>query len=367
VTTEINIPAHGGQLRQLAERFGVSVSELLDFSANINPEGPPASVLQAMKRALNDPTTLSRYPDLDERELRLSIAQYAGVAPESVAVGNGFVPLLDAVLATLRIRSCLLPVPSFGEYRDALLRSDVAVTPYVLDREAEFRYQPDHLLEVLANNRHDSILLANPQNPTGVHSNRNQLLSFIERAAELNIWVLVDEAFIDYVPNDSVGSEVESFRNLIVFRSVTKFHGIPGLRVAYSVANNEMNGSIRRHLPPWSITTLAAIGVRAALADTAYSARALQVNLERRMKLAANLTELGLHSYRAAANFLLIRFRSSEESLNCWEGLILNHSIVLRNCRNFEGLIDDHLRCAVRDDNQNAQLVEALKLQLKLN
>jgi threonine-phosphate decarboxylase len=81
MTTDINVPAHGGQLRQIAERFGVSASGLLDFSANINPEGPPASVIQAMNRALNDPTTLSQYPDLDERDLRLSIARYSGVAP----------------------------------------------------------------------------------------------------------------------------------------------------------------------------------------------------------------------------------------------------------------------------------------------
>lgn len=366
MTTDINVPAHGGQLRQIADRFGVSASELLDFSANINPEGPPASVIQAMNRALDDPTILSQYPDLDEPELRLSIARYAGVAPESVAVGNGFVPLLDAVLAALRIRRCLLPVPSFGEYRDALLRADVAVTPYVLDQESEFRYQPDHLLEVLATDDHDSILLANPQNPTGVLSNRAEILNFIERAAKLNIWVLVDEAFIDYAPNDSVGSEVESFRNLIVFRSVTKFHGIPGLRVAYSVANNEMNGFIRRHLPPWSITTLAAIGVQVALVDTAYSQRTLRLNHERRIKLVADLKALGLQSYRAAANFVLVRFRAPEEARGCWENLVREHRILLRNCANFEGITCDHLRCAVRDEDQNARLVEALKMQLRL-
>jgi len=361
---DINLPAHGGQLRQIAERFGVSASGMLDFSANINPEGPPASVIQALNQALSDPATLSNYPDLEERELILSISQYAHVAPGTVAVANGFVSLLDSVLAFLRIRRCLLPVPSFGEYRDALLRAGVAVTSYVLHQEAGFRYLPHDLLKALATGEHDSILLANPQNPTGVLSDRTELLNFIERAAKFNIWVLLDEAFIDYSPNDSMGGEVENFQNLIVFRSVTKFHGIPGLRVAYSVTNGKLNASIRGHLPPWPITTLAAIGVRSALADAGYSARALQLNYERRIKLVANLTALGLHIYRAAANFLLIRFPSSEEAQNCWEDLILSHGVVLRNCRNFEGLTGDHLRCAVRDDDQNAQLVEALKLQL---
>ncbi len=365
MTMDINIPPHGGQLHRIAQHFGVPVSGLLDFSANINPDGPPKSVVEALHEALKDPTALSQYPDLEEKQLRLSISAYTRVPVEAIVVANGFVPLLDAVLRTIPIRRCLLSVPAFGEYRIALERAGVSVVPYPLDQEANFRYQPDDLLAALHIGHHDSILLANPQNPSGVLCDRATLLTFIEQAAKLNIRVLLDEAFIDYSPADSMGREVEQFSNLVVFRSVTKFYGIPGLRVAYLLANDALSEEIRRSLSPWSITTLAAIAVCAALTDTAYSEHTIRINQQRREKLAAYLRTLGLHTYPAAANFLLLRFPTADETASCWERLILDHGIVLRNCLNFEGLAHNHLRCAVRNDQQNARLREASNTALE--
>jgi threonine-phosphate decarboxylase len=352
------LPPHGGQLHRIAERFGVPATGLLDFSANINPDGPPASVLEALREALNDPTVLSAYPDLEETQLRLSVAGHTGVGAKSIVVANGFVPLLDVVLRTLPIRRCLLPVPAFGEYRNALERAEVAVTPYVLDQEADFRYDNDALLRALTTGRHDAILLANPQNPSGVRCERSVLTALIEEAAKLNIYVLLDEAFIDYAPMQSLVRDTDRFVNLIVFRSVTKFHGIPGLRVAYAV--NAAARAMRQNLAPWSITTLAAIGVRAALSDEIYAKRTLQLNNSRREFLAGQFRGLGLDTYPAAANFLLLRFPSVADAESCWKRLILDHGIVLRHCGSFEGLAGNHLRCAVRGDEENARLVKAL-------
>jgi threonine-phosphate decarboxylase len=354
----IAIPPHGGQLKRIAERFDIPASDLLDFSANINPDGPPASVVEALRAALDDPAVLSAYPDLEETQLRLSISAYADVATEAIAVANGFVPLLDAVLRMLPIRRCLLPVPAFGEYRGAIERANVAVTPYVLGQETGFHYEPDALLRAMTTDHCDAILLANPQNPSGVLSKRSDLETLIEEAAKLNVYVLLDEAFIDYVPMHSMAHEVERFANLIVFRSVTKFHGMPGLRVAYAVGAAARG--VRKNLAPWAITTMAAIGVCAALSDEVYAERMRQLNQRRRELLVTQLHALGLHTYSAAANFLLLRFPSAAEAENRWERLIRDHGVVLRHCGNFEGLAQNHLRCAVRGDEENSRLIQAL-------
>jgi threonine-phosphate decarboxylase len=360
MSVDAAIPPHGGQLHRIAELFGVSASKLLDFSANINPEGPSALALEALREALNDPATLSKYPDLDEVQLRLSISAYLGVAPDAIIVANGFVPLLVGALRSLPIRRCLVPVPSFGEYRGALERVGVTVTPFILDQALDFRYQPDELLAALRSGDHDSILLANPQNPSGVLCDRAVLRAFIEGAAKLNIRVLLDEAFIDYAFEQSLAKDVQKFPNLVVFRSVTKFHGIPGLRVAYAVAQSAMAHTISQELPPWSVTTLAAIAVRATLVDTDYAERALRLNYERRKDLIAQLMALGLSTYPAAANFVLIHFQSAAEAENCWKRLIVDYGIVLRHCTNFEGISHDHLRCAVLSNKENSRLIRAL-------
>ncbi len=354
-------PPHGGQLRQLSERFGISASQLLDFSANINPQGPPTSVLEALRAALESPANLTSYPDLDQAELKSCIASSAGVDASNIAVANGFVPLLEAALRMLPVRRCLLPVPSFGEYRRTLERVGSAVTLYPLSQETGFDYDPDRLIAELETGRHDAILLANPQNPTGALCDRAVLLEIIQAAARVNVRVLLDEAFIDYVPEHSVADQVAHLTTLTVFRSVTKFYAIPGLRVAYAISNPEQTARFGSHLPPWAITTLASVGVCAALKDTAYAKETLRANQDRKGRLVHQLQELGLQPYPAVANFLLFRLPSPINAQEYWGRLIAEHSIVLRDCSTFEALASGHLRCAVRTHSENARFIAALK------
>src|SRR6201999_2661857 len=89
-------PHHGGQLGAISRKSGIPAGELLDFSANINPDGPPSGVIDALLLGVKDPATLTSYPDLQSVELRHSIADYIEVRPDNIVVANGFVPLLKA-------------------------------------------------------------------------------------------------------------------------------------------------------------------------------------------------------------------------------------------------------------------------------
>ena len=102
---------HGGQLRQIAEQYGVPVSQLLDFSANINPDGPPAAVISTLREGVGDPSTLVEYPDLQQVDLKQAISRYVGVNQQNITVANGFVPLLEAALRVLSIKHCQMPIP----------------------------------------------------------------------------------------------------------------------------------------------------------------------------------------------------------------------------------------------------------------
>ncbi len=229
-------PLHGGQLQQIAERFGIPVSQLLDFSANINPDGPPSSVLSTLRASLDDLSALTEYPDLQLTEIKQAIASYARVDPLNIIVANGFVPLLEAVLRALPIRRCLLPVPAFVEYRKTLGRAGVEIAPYTLDPDSDFIYDPAAMVA----GDQDAVLLANPQNPSGICHDGALIRDLVVRASKKKQYILLDEAFIDYVPEHSLTAEADEFSNLIVFRSVTKFHGVPGLRVAYAVAHRSL-------------------------------------------------------------------------------------------------------------------------------
>ena len=355
------VPLHGGQLRQISERFNIPSSQLIDFSANINPDGPPPAVLSTLRTSLDDLSTLTAYPDLEQAGLKRSIADYTGVHTKNIVVANGFIPLLESALRKLRVKRCLLPVPAFVEYRRSLARAGVEIEPHVLTPDSNFRYDIDAMMHC----DHDAVLLANPQNPSGVLTNREVLLQFVSQCAERNITVLIDEAFIDYAPLDSMTLDVNQFANLIVFRSVTKFHGIPGLRVAYAVVNEAIARALNEHLPPWPITTLASCAVIAALADHPFAERTRRHNDQRRSRLRDGLDALGIHTYPSAANFLLLHLPDGVSAKRLWRHMIVEHHMVLRDCSNYETLPSGHLRAAIRTEEENDELLGAVAQSLQ--
>jgi len=356
------IPQHGGQLHAIAASFGLPMSKLLDFSANINPDGPPSAVVAALKESLGNPECLTQYPDLEERTLKAALARYAGCSERNVLVANGFVPLLDASLRSLNIRSCLVPVPAFNEYRRVLERNGIAITTTVLNPERSFHYDVDAILAA----HHDAVLLANPQNPSGVLAEYATMVALVTKAAARNMYVLLDEAFIDYARETSLSATVARFENLIVFRSVTKCFGIPGLRLAYAITHERLRCRIEAYLPPWPISTLTSIGTIAALQDEAFIAEFPSLNERRRVALARSLQALGLKVYPAAANFLLFRLPEGTDTHQFWQQLVIRHGIVLRSCSNFEGMLPGHLRVGIQSEVDNEALTRAISSQLRL-
>lgn len=349
-------PLHGGQLRHIAERFNIPEHNLADFSVNINPSGPPTAVLSALHAAINDPSNLMLYPDLQHMHLKKAIAQHLNLTPDHIIVANGFVQLLEAILRTLPIHTCLLPVPAFVEYRRVLTHTNIATTLHTLTTESNFSYD----LRSLLTRQHDAILLANPQNPSGVTHSATVMYELTAAASSRGTYVLLDEAFIDYIPEHSLTNAIDELPNLIAFRSVTKFHAIPGLRVAYAVANPQLASTINEALPPWPITTLAAHAVIAALGEKTYATTSRAENNVSRAELHKYLADLGFTVYPSAANFLLFRLSAAIDHDRFWQDMICTHGIVLRSCANYEALPPGHFRAAVLTPQKNAQLGSAI-------
>lgn len=360
-TFTIAPPVHGGQLRQIALRFGIPSSSLLDFSANLHPGGPPSCVLETLRNAIAHPEVLRNYPDLDLAELRSSLANYVGVAPANVLIANGMAPLLDATLRALSIRKCLLPLPAFAEYQKTLDHCGLQVSPFVLSPERNFSIHSEDILAALTHEQCDALLLANPQNPSGVLLPANDLLALIVAAQQRGIRVLLDEAFIDYLPEQSVTAYAQNLGNLVIFRSVTKFFALAGMRVAYAIAMENTCAQVEPFIPSWPVSTLAAIATCSALEDVRYRRKAIVENEVARNQLYLDLVEAGFEVYPGRANYLLLRLPPDQKSAHVWEELIVHHGIVVRNCENFQGLDDRFLRVAVRSSEDNSRLVLALK------
>jgi threonine-phosphate decarboxylase len=360
-SSHLLLPAHGGQLRQIAARYGLPAELLTDFSANINPDGPPSSALTAIRHAFERPATLVTYPDLELVELKQTIAECIGSRPENIAVANGFVPLLESALRTRKIKRCLMPVPSFTAYRSALENAGVSIYSHRLLADQGFEYEEDAILKAVVTHSCDAILLANPQNPSGALCSSQRMERLIEMAVRQGVTVLLDEAFIDYRPNESLTHFASERPNLIVFRSVTKFFAIPGLRVAYAVGNSCYIDGMNRFIAPWPVTSIASDAVCAALNDEAYAEESRLANERRRRWLEQELARLQIATYPSSANFLLLRFSAEVDVGQLWERMVVEEQIVLRSCENFEGLSEGHLRIAVRSESENEKLIRGLE------
>ena len=351
---------HGGHLRRLAERAGCPAEEILDFSANINPLGPPESLRAVVARTLDQ---IVHYPDPECDDLVRTLADADGVSPGEIVVGNGSTEILHALARAAGRDRAVIPVPSYSDYADASRTAGMEVETVRLDESAGFALDWDQLGERLRGD--EVVFLARPNNPTGQTFDSQPFRRFA--AEHQGTRFVVDEAFIDFVETgESLAKQPAA--NVVVLRSLTKFHAIPGLRLGAAVAPADLAADIRGQLPPWSVNTLAqAVGV-AALRDTRYADETRRFVTRERDKLRADLSSIaGLLVYPSSANFLFVRLDRNDMDAATLAERLLQERIAIRVCENFDGLDGRFFRVAVRDESANRRLVEALEAVLAGN
>lgn len=275
-----------------------------ELSGNENPLGPSPRALAALRHALDE---LHRYPDRDCRALVTRLAERLQVAPAQVVLGNGACELID-----LSVRACLadggemlLPEPSFPAYRSAAQRAGAAVTTVPM---AAGRHDVDAMIAAFGP-RTRLVIVASPHNPTGsliAPADWARLLAALPPRA----WLLLDEAYRDYAPDGEALDPLPGLRRgdrVIVLRSLSKVHGLAGLRFGYGLAPAEMASRLARLCPQYHIGRLAQAAALAALDDEAHVARSVAANAREREVLHAALARMGVDFIPSAANFVVLR------------------------------------------------------------
>ncbi len=346
---------HGGDVWGAARELGCPVEEILDFSASINPLGIPEGVLRAAREAL--PLSI-HYPEPDAASLRRELSAFHDLSEANILPGNGSTELIHLFARVLRPRRALLVTPAFSEYRKALERSDTLIEPFPLHPADVFRFDPVALLRRLTPET-DLVLLANPGNPTGTGIDPAALEAVVRGAGE-GLVVAVDEAFIDFCPKRSVIERVGGNDNLYVFRSLTKFYAIPGLRAGYLAGPTAGIARLERASSPWAFSAPSLAAARACLSQADYRCLTLETIPVLRSRLAAGLTSLGATVFPSEANFLLFRLETGPAAPQIAASL-RREGILVRECSNFPPLNERYLRVAVRSEADNERLLCEMK------
>lgn len=344
--------AHGGNIREAAELLGISAGQLLDFSANINPLGMPASV----KRAIVDNLQLAeRYPDVEYRHLHQALARHHQVPVEWIVAGNGETEAIFALVDGLKPRRAMIVTPGFAEYRRALEWSGCLINTFAL-REEDGWQLTEAILDALSAEL-DCLFLCTPNNPTGLLPERSLLAAIALRCRELNIALILDEAFIDFIVGEPGFIPVlQDNPHIWVLRSLTKFYAIPGLRLGYLVNSDEQAmARIRARQMPWSINAFAALAGETILEERAYQQATWQWLQEEGERFYQRLKALpGLTVYPGRANYLLLKC-----DIDLQRALLERH-ILIRSCANYPGLDGRYFRVAIRSVEENSRLLAAL-------
>lgn len=349
---------HGGQVVAVARRLGVRPEEILDFSASINPLGPAPALRAAVLAAFDQ---VIHYPDSAATALQEALAAHHDLAKGQVVVGNGsteLIYLLPRLLPEPRWRRALIVAPPFAEYARALQGDGWHVDYFPLSPVDGFALHADRLKHRL-HAGYDLLVLANPGNPTGRLYTRHEIAPLLAELATAKVHCILDEAFMDFCPTETAIPRVEGNPQLVILRSMTKFHGIPGLRLGYAIAQQALAARMAELREPWSINALAQAAGLAALTTVDHHQATLALINRERTALADGLATIqGLTVYAGAANYLLLqlppRMRGSELAAQLEEQRIL-----IRTCHSFPGLDDSFVRVAVRTAGENARLLAA--------
>lgn len=346
--------AHGGGIEQAAAELQRPVAELLDFSASINPLGMPTAVRVAAAGALD---SAIYYPEIYAGSFVAALAAHHQLDPRHLLPGNGSTPLFALLARTLRPRRALIVRPAFSEYQRALELAGTEIDVFDLRPEENFALDTVQLQQQLRPET-DLLLIANPGSPSGSRIEASTLLTLVRSLRE-KVIVAIDEAFIDFCPDASILQAVNTEPNLYVFRSLTKFYAIPGLRAGYLAGPQAGIARLADEAEPWALSTVAIAAAKAALIAAEYREKSLLLIPKLRAQLADGLEKLGLQVFPAAANYLLVRLDQSraDDVVN----ILRQQGILLRSCSNFPPLDGRYLRVAVRTAAENQRLLEALE------
>lgn len=261
---------HGGNLRQAAARFDRPLENWLDLSAGLNPHGFPAPAIGAH--------AWHRLPEKDPL-LAEAASRYYG-APDMLAVAG----TQAAIQALPRLRSpsrVVVAAPSYAEHAHHWSQHGHR------SREVPFARLDDEIASC------DVMVVCNPNNPTGAIVQREQLLAWRAQLAQRGGWLVVDEAFADVAPANSV-AEMSGLPGLVVLSSIGKFFGLAGLRTGFVGAQPQLLAQLEALVGPWTVSGPAQLVARAALCDRDWQAKMRQRLADDGARLRAVLRDRGL-------------------------------------------------------------------------
>ena len=333
---------------------------LKDFCYLVNPYFPPRKMVDQMKYSYTP--LLEQYPSGMEIQ-KLLAGKMFHLDPDFLLVGNGAAELINT-LGRVTTGRVIVSIPAFNEYVRCF--ADCEIVPVDAAANDYVSRPMDMLAQAAAG---DTVVLVNPDNPSGQLVEKQQMLAFVEACGARNVRCVVDESFVDFAAPDkrfSLLTEdvLQAYPWLVVVKSISKSYGVPGLRLGIiASADSALLRQLREAMPIWNINSfgeyfLQIYGLYAAEYEAACDRIA-----ENRLWLSEELRRIPyLTVYPSQANYIMCRVSPPWTAKELAARLLAKHSILIKSLSQKTGFAGkEYIRVAVKDQAENNALIQALK------
>lgn len=336
--------------------------KLLDFCYLVNPYFPTAHMKDELRA--NFDILLSEYPS-GMYVNSLIAAKYFDIRQKYTVVGNGAAELIKSLMERVEGRIGVV-YPTFQEYPNRKEQTEIiGFTP----DNADLSYTADDLIRFYADKQLSTLLLINPDNPSGNFIPKADVLRLAAWCKERGIFFVVDESFVDFSEdfrnNSLLHNEIlQAYPNLAVMKSISKSYGVPGLRLGILASSDEELINWMKHdVSIWNINSFAEFYMQIFGKYQKDYDRACQKFIAERERFMARLTDIPfLRVIPSQANYFLCQITEKYTSEELTRRLLMDFNILIKDCDNKDGLKNkNYVRIAVRDQKDNDTLVEALK------
>ncbi|MEO1653048.1 MAG: histidinol-phosphate transaminase [Bacteroidota bacterium] len=299
--------------------------------------------------------TFNRYPDPLQWKVKDRIAQLEGLSPQEIFLGNGSDEVIDLMMRAFcepgEDQIIVLP-PTYGMYKVSASIQNVALESVQL--KADLQIDKEKLWPLLTK-KHKLLFICSPNNPTGHLIQEEDTREVLEHFPGI---VIIDEAYIDFIPEASKVSWIRNYPNLVVMKTFSKAWGLAGLRLGMGFAQKEIIEVLNRIKPPYNINSLTQEAAWQALEQPQKKATLVAEIVAAREKLRQALGQLELVQkiFPSVTNFLLVQFPNADALYD----YLIHRKVIVRN-RSRVALCDNCLRITVGTPPENQALIEALE------
>ena len=357
-------------LRKYYGRFGGfwRFPKMLDFCYLVNPYFPTPRVVDEMRA--NFQTLLTQYPS-GMKVNTIIASKCFGVSEDYIIPGNGAAELIKALMeTTMNFTNSTNKIgiirPTFEEYPNRLPKESLVT---FVPKDNTYRYSANELMDFFGANPVDTLLIINPDNPSGNFIPKTDLLRLCEWSKKKGIRLMIDESFVDFSDNWESNTLLhdellEQYPQLIVMKSISKSFGVPGIRLGIlASADKELIAHLKKQVSIWNLNSFAEFFMQIYNKYEKDYKTACGKFLKERADFEKQLRSISfLRVMPSQANYFLCEIMPPRTANEVVLYMLKHHNILMRDCSNKPGLDDkQYMRIAVRNHEDNTRLIAGLR------